>query len=151
MSSASTRSCRPPSAGAHCERLPAGGHRRTPRARHQQRRRLLRSSHCTARNYRAVVALFDELELTPGTSGKSRRPSDDSAGHSRSSGTRTLSTTRRPSPSGRDEAGHGAAAEVAANRREAAALAAEGMSAEAIAQELGVHGRTVERYLAVAS
>ncbi|MBM4596127.1 helix-turn-helix domain-containing protein [Rhodococcus hoagii] len=47
--------------------------------------------------------------------------------------------------------GSRSAAEVAANRREAAALAAEGMSAEAIAQELGVHERTVERYLAVAS
>lgn len=113
--------------------------------------RLLRSSHCTARNYRAVVALFDELELTPGTSGKSRRRGERLGWALPLEWDEDTIDDPAAEPVRARRGGSRSAAEVAANRREAAELAARGMSPDAIAHELGVHERTVERYLAVAS
>ncbi|MBM4468195.1 hypothetical protein GS917_25240 [Rhodococcus hoagii] len=135
--------------------LLAAGHRKVDIAaglgiRIDSLNRLLRGERCTARKHREVAELFAALELKPGKCERTRRSAaargwalplewdEDTIDDPAAEPVRARRSARTP-----------AASEV--KRREAHELARSGMERAAIAHELGVHERTVERYLAVAS
>ncbi|MBM4590195.1 hypothetical protein GS507_18605 [Rhodococcus hoagii] len=109
---------------------------------------LMHRTHCTVRNRDVVAALFAELEHQPGTNGRARRRGMQLGWALPLEWDEDTIDDPSAEPV---RARRGGRIDTEANRREAAALAAEGMEPNAIAHELGVHERTVERYLAVAS
>ncbi|MBM4708691.1 hypothetical protein GS504_24250 [Rhodococcus hoagii] len=112
--------------------------------------RLMHARRCTAATHRTVADVFAEMQLRTGSSARSRLRGirngwalplewdEDTIDDPAAEPVRARRSARTP-----------AASEV--KRREAHELARSGMERAAIAHELGVHERTVERYLAVAS